>query len=223
MTRVSAARYKLLVFDWDGTLEDSVGHITNSIHRALVALELPAREPQAIRDTIGMSIENGLAHLYPDLDPFVLAQAVRRQAAKRGPAMPQALFPRVPDLLQSLQGRGYWLAVATGKARRGLVQALAHHELEDRFVTTLSGDEARSKPHPEMLEMILDQTGLTRYDALMIGDSVLDLQMAANAGVDALAVSSGAHSVATLSDVDSALGCLDSVLDIESWLLANEQ
>jgi len=218
VTDASHRRYQLLVFDWDGTLEDSIGYITASIRQALIALELPVPETQAIRDTIGISIEAALAQLYPNHDANRLAQAVREQAVTQGSAVPQQLFANVPELLRTLEAKGYWLAVATGKSRRGLNQALQHHQIEDYFIDTMTVDEARSKPHPEMLELLLRKTGLEAQDALMIGDSVHDLNMAANAGVDALAVSSGAQSVATLRRVESVRDCVESVLDLETWL-----
>jgi len=112
------------------------------------------------------------------------------------------------------------LGVATGKSRRGLDRVLEQTGLGIYFHGTRCADECFSKPHPEMLEQLMDELGTTRQRTLMIGDTSHDLQMAQNAGVAALAVRYGAHPRDELL-AHAPLACLDQIEELEQWLLAN--
>jgi phosphoglycolate phosphatase len=127
------------------------------------------------------------------------------------------LFHGVPDMLAELATRGHTLAVATGKSRRGLDRALAQHRIAHHFGVTRCADEGFPKPHPDMLYALMEQAAVAPEHTLMIGDTTHDLQLARNAGVDALAVSYGAHSSAGLAEL-RPLATVQSVPELRAWL-----
>lgn len=133
-------------------------------------------------------------------------------------AMP--LFDGVRAGLEEFVDRGYLLAVATGKSRRGLDRVLRETGMDSLFVATRCADEAFSKPHPKMLHDLLDYTGLRSERALMVGDTTYDLQMARTAVMDSLAVSYGVHSRESLL-THAPLACLGSFDEVRQWLLPN--
>ena len=120
-------------------------------------------------------------------------------------------------MLADLRARGHRLAVATGKARRGLERVLESTGLREHFEATRCADEGFAKPHPDMLLMLLDLTGVEPRDAVMVGDTTHDLELAANAGIDAVSVSYGAHDEALLA-TRPAKARFDSVMELHRWL-----
>ena len=127
------------------------------------------------------------------------------------------LFDGTSELIEALHGRGHLLAVATGKSRKGLDRALGFSGLGRFFHATRCADECFSKPHPQMLDELLDELGVAAESCLMIGDTTHDLQMARNAGVAALAVSFGAHPVEQL-EAEAPLACLHTPAALRDWL-----
>ena len=113
--------------------------------------------------------------------------------------------------------QGYLLAIATGKARRGLDRVLQDTGTAHLFCITRCADEAFSKPHPRMLEDILEHSGMEAGQALMVGDTTYDMQMARHAGMDSLAVTYGVHARQLLLE-HSPLACLDSFSEVYAWL-----
>ena len=189
---------RLVVFDCDGTLVDSQHMIFAAMQRAFADLGLAIPEKQKVRRIVGLGLIEGMAVLAPDLGweaHAELAQCykaafreIRSSSARREP-----LFPGVREALESLSCAGYALGVATGKSRVGLAATLAVHELADYFVTIQTADDAPGKPHPGMLERAIEETGVTRGNTLMIGDTTFDMQMAKHAGVASLGVTWGYH------------------------------
>ena len=213
--------YDLIVFDWDGTLMDSPGVIVSSIQNACVDIGLAAPSEKACRHIIGLGLQEALMQLLPELpeqDYPRLVDRYRHHYLAQDADIP--LFQGAEQLVKDLHGAGYLLGVATGKSRVGLDRVLQHTGLGGYFHATRCADECFSKPHPEMLERIMDELGMTRSRTLMIGDTSHDLQMASNAGVASLAVSFGAH---TRDDLlaHGPLACLDTIGELEQWLLAN--
>jgi len=210
---------KLLVFDWDGTLIDSIGHIVETMQAAIRDAGLPQRSEEQIRDIIGLGMREATARLFPGLDRPELRQALGSAYRRRYYANGDegALFPGVPDALERLAASGYVLAIATGKSRQGLDRVLARTGLGHRFRVTRCADEGKSKPHPGMLEYILSVTAIPASAALMVGDSGHDLRMAREAGMDAVGVCSGAHDESVLRRCDP-LACLPAVADLPDWL-----
>jgi phosphoglycolate phosphatase len=211
--------YDLLIFDWDGTLMDSAAKIVRCFSAATADLGVSDPGEAAIRNIIGLGLDEALHSLLPSHDA-----ATRRSVAERYrdyflglDKTESTLFPGVSEGLRGLSERGYLLAIATGKARRGLTRALGETELAPLFVASRCADEAFSKPHPKMLHDILDQTGVDARRALMIGDTVYDMEMARSAGVDGLGVSYGVHERERLLE-HAPRAVVDSFHEVCSWV-----
>jgi phosphoglycolate phosphatase len=187
--------YELVIFDWDGTLMDSVGKIVACMQQTAKALGIPVPSEIAVRDIIGLSMHEALSTLYPDGNDTVYGQMMDmyRQQYLELNDTPSPLFEGVESLIQQLNVSGYQLAVATGKARAGLNRVLNETGLGVHFVASRCADEAMSKPNPEMILQLLTELNIAPEKAVMIGDSIHDLNMANNAGIDAVGVSYGAH------------------------------
>jgi len=221
MAAAAERRYALVVFDWDGTLIDSAGTIAECIQDASRDMGLPVPERERARHVIGLGLQDSLRHAVPDLPPERyrdFAAHYRRHFLARESSM--ALFEGVPQLLAALHGRGHLLAVATGKSRAGLDRALSASGLGAYFCASRCADETNPKPHPAMLLELMQELAAAPQQVLMVGDTSHDLEMAHNAGVDALAVGYGAHPEQALR----ALGpraCVASVEELARWLTQN--
>jgi len=214
-------RFDLLVFDWDGTLIDSAGAIAACIQAACRDLGLPVPDEARARHVIGLGLADSLAHAIPGLAPSEYPRVAERYGVHfRARDADLPLFPGTREMLESLRASGHRLAIATGKSRAGLARALAHTGLARHFDATRCADQSASKPAPDMLLELLDELALEPAHALMIGDTSHDLQMAANAGVAAVAVSYGAHDAAALAR-HAPLGLVHSTAELGRWLSAN--
>ncbi len=212
-------RFKLLVFDWDGTLVDSQARIVGSFQNAIADVALPERSSAQITHVVGLSLELAIATLFPDASPqqhSLLAQGYRHHFFN-AQANASPLFPKVVDGLQAFHKAGYDLAVATGKSRRGLDQALAETQLLTLFHSTRTADETCSKPNPQMLHEIMDELAILPNETLMIGDTDYDLQMAQNAGVASVAVTYGMHEKTRLLACNPLI-CIDRFSNLQTWL-----
>lgn len=210
--------YELVVFDWDGTLMDSTRVIAASLQDACRDVGIAVPTDRDARYVIGLNLADSFNHVAPGLDDAGrqrLAERYRHHFLAREGEMP--LYEGVREMLQDLRVRGRRLAVATGKARRGLDRALEATGLRDCFEATRCADEGFAKPHPDMLLMLLDITGVAARSALMVGDTTHDLELAANAGVDAVAVSYGAHDEDLLATRPARARCA-SVPQLHRWL-----
>jgi phosphoglycolate phosphatase len=214
-------RYQLLIFDWDGTLMDSAAAIVACIQAASADLGWPVPSRAAASHIIGLGLVEAVEALFPGRPPDDLPRLVERY---RHHYLAQdhelQLFPGADTLIADLHGRGHQLAVATGKARRGLDRAFAHTGLAPFFHASRTADETHSKPHPAMIEELLDELGIAPAQALMIGDTSHDLQMARNAGVDALAAGYGAHPAGHLAEFAPRALCA-SFDELAAWLRVN--
>ena len=211
--------YSLLVFDWDGTLMDSSARIVKCIQCAAEVVGVPIVDDNAIRHMIGLPLEMSVRQLYPGFSNAVLTQLVdevlRRSFSDEMKISP--LFDGVETVLRQLAAQGYQLAVATGKSRRGLNRDMAEAGVTDLFPITRTADETLSKPNPLMLQEILTDYDMNATEALMIGDTEYDLQLARNAGMDALAVSYGMHSVSRLLQ-HKPCGIINDFAHLPDWL-----
>ncbi len=215
------APFDLLVFDWDGTLMDSVGTIVACTRATLAEVGLPDLPEERIRQAVGLGIGETVELLAPGAGPDearAVMECYRRHWFSTYRELP-VLFAGAAELLDRLRVAGYLLAVATGKSRRGLDRDLAATGLAVRFHATRTADEARSKPHPQMLHDLLAELGVRPEAALMIGDSVWDLEMAAAARVPALGVATGGYDRAELL-ARGPLGCVAALAELEAWLAA---
>jgi len=214
-------RFDLLVFDWDGTLMDSTAVIAGSLQAACADLGLPVPSEERARHIIGLGLHDAMRHVLPDVPPMIYPQVVERYRVhfvSREQSAP--LFAGVEEMLKTLQASGHLLAVATGKSRRGLDRVLERTGLKSLFDATRCGEEAASKPAPEMLYELQAELGVNKAATLMIGDTTHDLQMALNAGCASVGVSYGAHEPAAFDSLRPRF-VAHSVPELHAWLLAN--
>ena len=213
--------YDLVIFDWDGTLMDSTRLIARSLQQACADVGVPVPTERDALFVIGLNLQDTFNHVAPALDEEGrrhLSDRYRHHFLSNEHEAP--LYQGVVEMLTELHGSGRRLAVATGKARRGLERALDSTGLRRWFEATRCADEGFAKPHPGMLLMLLDITGVDPRRALMVGDTTHDLELAANAGVDAVAVSYGAHSEDLLATRPARARCA-SVPELHRWLATN--
>lgn len=210
--------YDLIVFDWDGTIMDSTGAIVAAIQASAVDLGLKMPDASIASHVIGLGLRDALEMALPELDPADYPKLADRYRyhylARDGDLL---LFDGIPELLEALKARHYWLAVATGKSRAGLDRALGATELGRLFDASRCADETFSKPHPQMLIELMDRFGAAPERTLMIGDTTHDSQMAKNAGAHALSVTYGAHPHDHLLTV-APHGVVHTVPELSAWL-----
>jgi phosphoglycolate phosphatase len=212
-------RYELIVFDWDGTLMDSESRIVRCLQGAAADCGIAVPDDSHARRIIGLGLSEAMMVLFPDESATThdrLVEAYRVHFLERDQT-PSPLFPGVKEGLEALANRGYLMAVATGKSRRGLDRVLDETGTRHHFVATRCADEAFSKPHPKMLLDILDMTGARAEAALMVGDTVYDMALARNARVDALAVCYGVHERDELL-AHGPKACVHSFDEVCQWL-----
>ena len=211
-------RFDLIVFDWDGTLMDSTGAIVASIQAAARDLGIQPPSDERAHHIIGLGLIDALRHALPDLPAeryHDVAERYRHHYLSRDQDL--LLFDGAAELIGELALAGYYLAVATGKTRKGLDRAFEVSGLGPRFHASRCADECHSKPDPQMLEELMDEFGVERDATLMIGDTTHDLLMARNAGVAALGVAYGAHPREAL-EAESPLYCAANVAQLSAWL-----
>jgi phosphoglycolate phosphatase len=213
--------FDLIVFDWDGTLFDSTALIVRCIQNACEDVGAPRPSDAQAAYVIGLGLADALRHVAPGLPPERhLALGARYRHHYVASQHELSLFPGTLDMLHALKAREHRLAVATGKGRRGLDDALAHAQLHGLFDSTRTADETASKPDPRMLVELMDELGIAPERTLMIGDTTHDLQLARNAGTASVAVSFGAHehdSFAAFAPRHVA----HSTRELHDWLLAH--
>lgn len=218
-------QYELLVFDWDGTLMDSQQEIVSCFQWASRDVGLPVPTRDCIRNIIGLGMNQAVETVFPELasvesqQPFIERY---RHYYFSDQKPPSELYQGAYEMLLELHQQGYFLAVATGKGRRGLDQVLARTGLTDIFHYTRCVDEAHSKPHPQMLLDVMEYLGTDNQATLMIGDTEYDLLMAKNARVKSVAVSCGAHEKERLLALEP-LTCLNAPHELTAWLESNQR
>lgn len=207
---------KLAVFDCDGTLIDSQVNILRAMGQSFSRHGLTPPPDHAIRRVVGLSLVESMQMLLPGAEHALhvsLAQdyksAFHRLRADRS-LDPEPLYAGIADLLDGLRDCGWLLGVATGKSDRGLALALAHHGLTDHFITLQTADRHPSKPHPSMLHAAVAQAGVATSEAVIIGDTVFDMAMGANAGVRAIGVDWGYHEADELLEAGAVGVALDT-------------
>ena len=214
-------RFDLIAFDWDGTLFDSTAIIVRSIQEAVRDVGGAVPTDQAAAYVIGMALPQALAHAAPDVPPEKYTELGNRYRFHYIQHQDDlSLFEGVLPLLNDLRERGHLLAVATGKSRRGLDEALHSVQLKGVFDGSRTADETAGKPHPLMLQELMAEFDVAPGRLLMIGDTTHDLLMAQSAGCASVGVSYGAHEPAAF-DVFSPLHVAHSVPELHAWLLSN--
>ena len=215
--------WPLIVFDWDGTLIDSIPRIVTSLQYASETVLGEAVSAARARSVIGLGLREAVEKLHPHGDAASQQRLIDayKQHFLFESEVPAPLFPGAEALLRRLREAGHTLAIATGKSRQGLERNLAEHGLGELFAATRCADEIASKPAPDMLLDLLRQFDLDASQALMIGDSEHDLQMAQNAGVGAIGVCCGVQNRQSLQKY-APLACFDRVSELGDWLLRPE-
>lgn len=214
-------RYDLIVFDWDGTVMDSTAVIAASIQAACRDLDLAIPDDEAARHVIGLGLIQALRYAVPDAPESMyepLVARYRHHFLAQDQAIP--LFGGARETIAELHDAGYQLGVATGKSRAGLDRALDSTGLKKYFHATRTADMTFSKPDPTMLLELMDELAVSAGRTLMIGDTTHDVQMAQNAGVDAVAVGYGAHPPAQLQELNP-LALMKDFAELRAWLKVN--
>lgn len=208
-------KYKLVIFDWDGTLMDSVDRIVSSMQGAATAANLPIPSVQAVKDIIGLSLHEAGQRLFPVMNEqqaAELASGYKRHYIELDNT-PTPLFNNAKSLLTQLNQSDKWVTVATGKARAGLNRVMDESGTTHFFHSSRCADECQSKPDPDMILSLLSEFNVKAKEAVMIGDSIHDMEMAKRAGVDRIGVSFGVHDIKTLSAYDpvAVINCLSEL------------
>jgi phosphoglycolate phosphatase len=215
---MTTKKFDLIAFDWDGTLSDSTAIITRSIQAAVVDVGGQRPTDQAASYVIGMGLTQALAHAAPDVPASKYLQLNERYKFHYGQSMNDiSLFAGVLELLSALKQRNHLLAVATGKSRRGLDEALQAVELKGLFNASRTADQTANKPDPLMLHELMEELNVSPERTLVIGDTTHDLLMAQNAGCPSVAVSYGAHEPTTFAAFNP-LYIAHSVAELDEWM-----
>lgn len=216
--------FDLIVFDWDGTLMDSVRAIVECTRAAMRAAALEPRPEAEIRTAIGMGLWDAFVGFYPGIDAARYERVVEayRHHWLSDYKDHSDLFPGVAATLETLAADGHFVAIATAKSRKGLERELAKTGLAAVVHATRTVDEAPPKPDPTMLLSLMDELGVRRERTLMVGDTTFDLDMARNAGTAAVGVLTGSHPNEALCR-SQPLACLAGVGALPEWLAARRR
>lgn len=211
--------YKIIVFDWDGTLMNSLSRIAFCMQAAARDLEIDPATDAQVHDIVGLALDLAIQRLHPALGSDQV-QFMRERYSHHyieAESTPSPFYEGIPAMLGSLGQQGVLLSVATGKSRKGLSRVFGAHGVGDLFHSSRCADETRSKPEPDMLLEILDFHGLGPSQAVMVGDTEFDLEMASRAGVDSVGVTWGAHDITRLQRHNPII-CVESVNQLSTWL-----
>ncbi|NOX08747.1 MAG: HAD-IA family hydrolase [Gammaproteobacteria bacterium] len=209
---------RLIVFDWDGTLMDSVAQIVDAMHASMRDLNLEVLAEDQVKNIIGLGLREAIDALYPGRDDVFLQRFIERYRHYWFALSAQSeLFPGAKQTLKLLQEQGLMLAIATGKGRQGLDKVLADTGLADYFQVTRCADETTSKPHPHMLHEIMSELDVKPEQTIMIGDTIYDMEMARNANVEPIAATYGVHEWERLLQFNP-LFRLDELIELGDWV-----
>ncbi len=200
---------QLAIFDCDGTLVDSQHSIIEAMDMTCDSYDIARIGRDSIRQIVGLPLEIAMANLFEGLSTDAhneMAESYRQHFRKMrlNGDVEEPLYPGTVKALDEIEANGWLLGVATGKAMRGLIPTLETHDLQERFVTLQTADRARGKPHPEMVEKALEETGVYAHNAIVIGDTTYDIHMACNANVKSIGVAWGYHDVEELTRAGAA-------------------
>ena len=194
-------RLRLVVFDVDGTLVDSQADIVSCINAAFAGMDQPEPARSDVLGLVGLSLDVLMPKLAPNLTPADHAQLIQvykdaymTQRRIAGTVASSPLYEGALDCLHRLNAMpDVLLGVATGKSKRGFDKLIEGHGLEVLFVTQQVADFHPSKPHPAMLHTAMAEAGVDAAEAIMIGDTSFDMDMAASAGMRSIGVNWGYH------------------------------
>lgn len=220
---MSSSETKLIIFDWDGTLMDSIDHIVNCMQGAIADMQYEFKEVDTIRNIIGLGMHEAILALFPDceqVDRLKFIDSYREYFFEK--SHDSDFYPGALKTINSLKEQDYLLAVATSKGRNGLDRAFNNYGLVDMFHASRCADETQSKPHPQMLEEILEELQIKPQEAVMVGDTAYDMEMARNANVPRIACCYGVHSREKLMSYEP-VACMQSISELEDVLSSEFQ
>lgn len=212
--------YKVIIFDWDGTVMDSVERIVSSMRSAANVVGLPVPTANQVKQIIGLSIPEATNILFPSCTAEQ-AEALRLSYKKHYIEIdqtPSPLFAHAEQLFTDLLAQGKYLAVATGKGRDGLERVFELSNTKHYFHTSRCAKECKSKPDPDMINQILTELNIDASEAVMIGDTTHDMSMAKNANIDRIGVTFGVHDHQALSKFQPK-AIVDSLLELSNLLI----
>lgn len=217
-------QYKCVIFDWDGTLMDSEARIVDSIQQAAKAAGYPVLPYDVSKQIIGLSLEKAIETLYPKAGGNVVEEMSKAytNCFLGDCKVPMQPYVGVEPLLSSIKISGAKIAIATGKSRKGLNQVLSEVSFSQYFDTTRTPHESESKPSPLMLQQILQEFSLSVDDAVMVGDTEFDMEMAQNIGMDSIALSHGVHEIERLQQYNPVMSC-DNLNELQNRLTGRLQ
>lgn len=200
---------QLAIFDCDGTLVDSQHSIIKAMDMTCDTYKTNRISRDSVRRVVGLPLEIAMANLFKERstkEHHEMAETYRQHFRKMriDGDVEEPLFPGTLEALNQLESNGWLLGVATGKAMRGLIPTLETHNLQDKFVTLQTACRAMGKPHPEMVEKALNETGVEAQNAIVIGDTTYDIHMAGNANVKSIGVAWGYHDIDELTHAGAA-------------------
>jgi len=211
--------YKLLIFDWDGTLANSMDFIVECLKATAREFGVAELNDEELRSGIGLAAADHLEKIIPNADKKSLTDCFYKNYFQGGEKTERA-YEGAFETLRELKISGYTLAVATNKGRKGLDAALVRMKAADLFAATRCGDEGVTKPHPDVILGLLEKLDFEPHHTLMIGDTVHDMQLAKNAGVDALAVTYGVGKHEHFAEY-SPIKCINDIRDLHQLLISS--
>ena len=212
--------YKLVIFDWDGTLMDSVARIVSSMQAAAKIEGLPVPSDVEVKEIIGLSLPVAFDKLFPGITATQVEAMLTQYKFQfiEADTTPMPLFDNAANLLVQLKKKNKILAIATGKGREGLTHVLQVSGMTQHFDTIRCAGEMPSKPNPEMLNSILAELNILPSEAIMIGDTSHDLEMALAANIDSVGVTFGVHNSERLSQYNPK-HTVDSLTELQDILV----
>lgn len=215
-------KYNVIIFDWDGTIVNSTGLIVSAIKDAAICKGISFSDERKLYSVIGLSLDLAFRKLFDTLsnqEIIELQDLYKETYLKKANNI--SLFDGIDSGIKDLQRRGYSLAIATGMSRKGLDRALKQSGLNSFFPVTKTIDECFSKPHPQMIEEILDYYMISPDKALLVGDSTHDLKMAINSGIDSIGVTYGSEAPQELIKYKPKI-LANNTFEIFEWIMRNE-
>lgn len=215
-------KYRVIIFDWDGTLVDSTARIVDSMQSAADEVGLLKLSDLAIKQIIGLGLPEAIRQLWPDISDEQLQRmrVLYPASFSNNSHVSVGFFSQALQVFEELKDLGYVLAVATGKTRRGLNEMIERMSVPDVFTITRCADETTSKPDPHMLNEILTELQLTSNEALMVGDTSFDLDMARSIDMDSIGMTHGAHNEEILLASGAKALCQD-LNELLGWIKNN--
>ncbi|PHS77049.1 MAG: haloacid dehalogenase [Rhodospirillaceae bacterium] len=208
---INTAPLRFAVFDCDGTLVDSLGSITHSMQVACAHHGFAKPNADDVRRVVGLPLHVAIAKVLTKED---ISESYAHEISKtyktaffdlrQGGGVNEPMYDGIHAVLDRLDAENWLLGIATGKSLRGLTRTLEHHGLLDRFLTHQTADSALGKPNPDMMIKAMGAVGAEPEFTVMIGDTTYDIEMAVNAGTQAIGVAWGYHETDELMDAGAA-------------------